>query len=551
MAGSHPAVTDYELWSDLQSTGTAELEAMRARVTVLARRPLISLALVAGGMDELWLREGIRSIIDQAYPHWQLCVCDTGIRSSTEDALAGLSGDDDRVEIDREPNVDSPEALTRAVGLARGEYVGVIDEGAELAPEALFRVSEAALNTGADIIYTDEDLLDSVGRRSEPTFKPAFSPDLLLSRQYLGRLCLLRRDLVELMGGLDRELGTAAEHDLILRVSEVTKRVVHLPGVFYHRRAVGRSPAAPSATPADTKRAAEAALVRRGERGIVQTRIRSGDLRIARSPSRATTVSLLVWSRRRQRQLPIFHWLSRRTDFPVHEAFVVGHEARDTAFARFLGGPLSTAANLAAVEATGDVLVFVEGRSALGSGVGGAWLGELVGNAVRQEIGVVSGKVLNAAGDLRYGGSVGSLENLLAPSPPVSGEEAAYSSDANSTLNPGTATAELMAVRRSVFEQIGGFDDVNLSGSFLGLDLAFRLEECGLRSAYTPYAVIQCPDDGPPPTANEVEYMWRRWPSRLAEVAHSERRASRVHDGGFGNDLIAPAAVAELAHEGI
>jgi O-antigen biosynthesis protein len=550
MAGSHPAVTDYELWSDLQSTGTAELEAMRTRVGLLERRPLISLALVAGGTDEFWLREGIRSIIDQVYPHWQLCVCDMGTRSSTDDALAGLPGDNDRIEIDREPSVEPPEALARAVGRARGEYVGVIEEGAELAPEALFRVSEVALDTGADIIYTDEDAVDSVGRCSEPTFKPAFSPDLLLSAHYLGRLCLLRRELVELTGGLDRDLGTAAEHDLVLRVSEVAKRVVHLPRVLYHRRTVSRSCAAPSATPTDTKRAAEAALVRRGEPGVVRPGIRPGHLRIARPLSRAT-VSLIVWSRRQHGQLPIFRWLSRRTASPLHEVFVVGQQTRGADFARFVEGPLPAAANSAAAEATGDVLLFVEGRSVLGEGVGSAWLSELVSNAVRHDVGAVSGKVLNAAGDLRYGGSAGGVEHLLGPSPSVATETVAPSPEADSMLNPGTATADLMAVRRSVFEQIDGFDDLNLSGFFLGLDLAFRLEESGLRSVYTPFAVIQCRDDGLLPTTYEVEYMWRRWPSQLAEAVHRERRASCVDDGGFGNDLIAPAAVAELAGGGI
>src|SRR5258708_4353704 len=124
-------------------------------------------------------------------------------------------------------------AVNAAIARGRGELVGFLEAGDQLAPHALFAVASSGV-PDADLYYPDEDVLEG-GRHLRPIFKPAWSAESLLSHDFVGGLKLLRRHLLERAGGL-RDRDGAEEHDLLLRLLPELRKVHHLPDVLFHRR---------------------------------------------------------------------------------------------------------------------------------------------------------------------------------------------------------------------------------------------------------------------------------------------------------------------------
>jgi hypothetical protein len=520
---------DYELWRLQQAAGGPELDSIRTEVEGLGDPPLISVALVAGELDELWVAESVGSLADQTYAHWELCAAQRGSRSAVDDAIAARLDAEAVVRRCGAPASSSPaSALACAVALATGEYVVVLDEGDTLAPDALLRLVDAVHRTDADILYSNEDRIDAQGLGSAPVFKPGFSPDRLLCSPYLGRLCALRTQLVAEVGGVrPQQSPVVAEHDLLLRVSELAERVTHLPQVLYHRRiladtasrAIGGGLGTSSSD--GTVAVVEEALERRGEPAIARADRESGVARVVRQPPEEATVSLILRSDRRAIDLSLLHQIERHSQARVDEVIVAGQRPARSGGHRVVEDPCpARAANLAADEASGEVLIFCSQSASLPPTSGTRWVGELVAQALRPGIGAVSGTVVDAEGRLRHGGLRVDLEGLGGP---VSEEPDIEPLSAAWPLNPGGASGELLAIERETFKRAGGFDAAQLPGSLFALDLAFRLEEAGLLSVYTPVAQIQSHDPRPFPSLEEIKHMWARWASRIDRLLDYER----------------------------
>ena len=218
---------------------------MRKRADSLAYRPLVSVVTPVYNTDARWLRACIESVKSQAYPNWQLCLADDGsTRAETHAVLREYEGDP-RIRIKRlAANSGIAVASNEALALAEGEFVAFLDHDDELAPDALFEVV-AHLNQhqDADFIYSDEDKLELDGRRSDVYFKPDWSPDHFLTNMYTCHLMVVRRALVERIGGFRRGYEGAQDYDLVLRLMDHTARIHHLPKVLYQWRKIPESTA--------------------------------------------------------------------------------------------------------------------------------------------------------------------------------------------------------------------------------------------------------------------------------------------------------------------
>src|SRR5574340_325124 len=177
---ARPVVQDdaYERW----------IERRRETPPTCPGGPFISVLMAVHDPEKPWLEAAVESVRAQAYPGWELCVCDDASGSAWVreyfDALA-----DQRIKFVRaETNLGIAGATNRAAALASGEYVAFMDQDDVLAPEALARIAAELGRAAADLLYTDEDRLDAGGRRTEPIFKPDWSPELLLPCLYMGHL---------------------------------------------------------------------------------------------------------------------------------------------------------------------------------------------------------------------------------------------------------------------------------------------------------------------------------------------------------------------------
>ena len=148
--------------------------------------------------------------MDQVYPNWELCVCcDEDIEERIRGTLSRYQRLDERIKVGN-PGHRRGRALERTLSLATGEFAGVLGDGDELAPDALFEVVKLLQeHTDSDLIFSDEDEVDEVGSRARPRFKPDWAPDLLLSSDYISRLSVYRMSLLKEVGGFREGLTIA------------------------------------------------------------------------------------------------------------------------------------------------------------------------------------------------------------------------------------------------------------------------------------------------------------------------------------------------------
>lgn len=179
------------------------------------------------------------SLLAQSYPHWEACLCDGGsTRAETLHALRHLQQGDPRFRILFSPKNGGISGNTNeAAAMAQGEYIVLCDHDDVLAPDALWRVAQTLARSSPDLLYTDEDKLSSSGQyHTDPHRKPDFCPDNLRSANYICHMTVIRRTLWTRIGGLRSSFDGSQDHDLMLRVSECTNNIVHLPLILYHWR---------------------------------------------------------------------------------------------------------------------------------------------------------------------------------------------------------------------------------------------------------------------------------------------------------------------------
>ena len=517
-------------------TSARELKAMRRVALEAWPRRRISLLTTLRDPHEAWIRATFESLQRQAYPTWEWCVCDDGSTlPHVTSSLRALRGGR-RLKVRTAPEPAGEIAgLARALEASTGEFCAVIGCGDTLAPDALFRVVELMAVSGADVVYTDENSIDEAGELSDPILKPSWSPELLLSTNYVGRLCVIRRRAIEAAGGIDSGPDGGSEHDLLLRVTERAKDVRHLPGILYHRRRLPHSADPPARSP----EAAEAALARRGEDGAARVN-GNGSLLIRRRASDVSTVAALV-------RLPPAATQARVLDEltgceRIDEVIVVGGPSGSVHGLEAVHGPSpASAANLAVSRTRSEYLLFCDGEGHLAKGTGDAWIGELLAHAERRGVGAVGCRLLYRDGRLRQGGRSIDLDSLTQrPSERIPDADHAPRWD-DRPFNPAIVRADCMMIARNRFEAVGGFDATRLPRSLYDVDLALRLRERDLRNVYTPDVTFVCGLAREAPPADEIAYLWERWWEELGEALSDQHELTRLARRDSAGLAIPPA----------
>ena len=508
----------YNNWVFQTEPDAERLSFKREMLGTFAYLPEISVLMVTSDPDEVWIKRSISSVLEQIYPHFELCVYDNASsRPHVAESLAEFAASQECVKTSHlKESTSWAEAYNRALSLATGEFVVLMEVGDELSPDAMFSVVDFLQSVEADVVYADEDSVDISDRRSDPVFKPYWSPDLLVYTPYIGRPCVIRRGLVERSGRFREGFEGAEEYELMLRLSEETERIRHLPRILYHRRTYGGEPAKSGEDRRSQRRAAEDAL--RLQRRLEETSVdvvgpysASGAPRWDRSVSDQPSVSVVAFVQD-ERTAGNVEDLATRSSYSVHEILVTG--PGDPTPREKLSDDASPAemVNLAAGRATGEYLLFLRNYEGAGSP---GWISELLLQAQRAETGAVGGKVLNSDGTWSAGGYP-NLSGLTGESTNMSIREiqVPFLPIVDYPFNPCAVPLECMMVRRSTFEEIGGFDES--LPTVYDLDFSFRLVERGLLNVYVPEVSVFAAGASPPPDEEEIAYMWRRWWAMLA-----------------------------------
>jgi GT2 family glycosyltransferase len=442
------------------------------------------------------------SIFAQSFARFELVCVRDAASPTPPDCLGALRRVDRRVRVVEAAAGATLEVINAAISTAKGEFVALVDAKDELAPDALGAVAAAIVQSpDADVVYTDEDRIDPVGERCAPSLKPGWSPDLLLGCDYIGHLAALRRTLVVDLGGLRPGFASAAEYDLVLRASERARRIVHLPGVAYHRR----QPNTARNEPMDdgdnaTRRVVADALERRGELATIEAGAVEGLFNVRRAIDQHPLVSIIIPFRdepsllstcvRSIRAAPgydHFELVLVDNDSELPETMALVERLASEHGVRLVKAPGSfnwSAINNAAVgECTGELLVFmnndIEARRP-------RWLDALVGHALRPQVGAVGARLLYPDGSLQHGGVVFGLGGLAGHVlRGLPGDRLGYLAMAAQTRNCSAVTGACLMTRREVFESVDGFDE-RLSVAFNDVDYCLKLRKAGYLVVYTP-----------------------------------------------------------------
>lgn len=507
----HTLRSEYQRWIESWEPLPADLKQQRKAVKSFPYRPLISVITPVYHPPPEILKEALESVLAQTYDRWEMCIADASRGDDqVREILESYSRKDGRIKV---RFLDKNEGIAgnsnQALDLAEGEFIAIFDHDDRLAPNALFEAVQLLNeNSEIDILYFDEDKLSEDGKeRRDPWFKPEWSPELLLSANYLMH-SLLRRSLVVALGGFDKSIEGAQDWDLLLRCVEKTKRIAHIPKVLYHWRQLRGSAAADLlAKPwvfENQRRCVRAHLERMGIADAEATFDSPGFLRVS-WPTKGSKVSMIIPSKDRIDLLRrCMQSLMTKTEYRNYEVIVVDNDSRekdtleyyqslkDRSEIRILPFPgefnFSAASNSGAREAQGELLLFLNNDIEI---LEPEWLEEMVRWAERPEIGIVGAKLLYPNGLIQHAGVVigmqghashvfmGSMEKQTGPFGSVDWYR-----------DYSAVTGACMMMRKEVFDRVGGFDE-GYQLVFSDVELCLRARKDGYRIIYTPYARLR------------------------------------------------------------
>ena len=348
------------------------------------------------------------------------------------------------------------------------------------------------------------------GLRTEPIFKPAWSPEMSLGYDYMGRLTLIRRDLMEQAGGFDPVMGKAAEWDLKLRVTSLSGRVFRVARCLYHNRS--EADVRPLCRCDEQSRAAlKAHLARLGIEDGDAALQPNGTFRVRWPIRDYPLVSIVIPTMDSPRQIErCVRGLKDETCYPNKEIILVdnGSTAAET-LALYdqwktsgavkivpFDRPFSFAAacNAGAAAATGEYLLFLRNDLEF---VSPDWLEELLRWAQRPGVGIVGPKTIFPSGAVNHAGIAVSQDSYVKLYQEQAGDCWGIFGHVDSYKNVSGLQGVCHLMSRSTYTRLGGYDERYL---LVCGDVAICLEACraGLRNIYTPYAVLIHDEDTTP-----------------------------------------------------
>ena len=476
----------------------------RERVLALPRRPLISIIMPVYRTPEVWLRRAVESIRGQFYEDWELCIIDDGSGDSAFTRLLGeLSDADSRIRVWSQPrNLGIAAASNVGVTSCAGEFIALCDHDDELTADALYWVAEAlARLPRTDIIYSDEDKIDAANLCSAPFLKPDWSPELLLNYMYPGHLTVYRKSLVQALGGFRSKFDLSQDYDLMLRAVEATGEIVHIPRVLYHWRKLPESAAGGGKPHARVTNLAalQSALDRRGIAATTAA-LPAANRVVFTSPA-TPRVSLIIPSDSEANINQALASIHEHTDYPELEIIVVTNSAlaqqlerrwQDDSRVRFhrFDKPFnfSLKCNDGAEVATGEIVVFFnDDVRPLDRG----WVRALIEFLALPGVGAVAPKLLYENRKVQHAGLVTGVRGLVGTAFHCQPAESLIHFNFVQLVRDVSAlSGACLAMRRSLFSELGGFDAENTPINHSDVDLCFRIRERGLRCVYTPYATL-------------------------------------------------------------
>lgn len=509
-----PAI-DYEKWRKEQEPSLEELE--RQKADKWNEMPLFSIVVPVFQTPEKFLIAMLDSVIGQTYENWELCIYDGGDKNTesgkrTEEIIQRYQKSFSNIFYQRgSENLGISGNTNEALKMAKGDYIVFMDHDDMLTFNALYEVAHVIKEKrDMELIYSDEDKMDMEGKVFfMPHFKPDFNLDLLRSVNYICHLLVVKRTLIEEVGGFQKEFNGAQDHDFILRCVEKTSKICHIPKVLYHWRAHRDST---SENPESKRYAYEAgisAIKQHYQRLKIPADVTYGvSLGIYRTIYRwkeTPLISILIPNKDHKEDLEKCLKSIEEQKYTQYEIIIIENNSTNPETFRYYEKlkaekkniqivvweqkefNYSKLNNFGADYAKGEYFLLLNNDTQM---IENTCLDELLGFAMREEVGIVGARLFYEDDTIQHAGVVVGFGGIAGHAfINQRREEYGYFARAICQQDYSAVTAACMMTKAGIFREVGGFTE-ELSVAFNDIDYCLKVRQLGKLVVYNPYAQL-------------------------------------------------------------
>lgn len=492
--------SDYRKWIEEQENDVIDKK--------FKYKPLISFIIPVYNVSRELLSECLDSILNQSYQNFEICLADDC--SSNEETLEVLREYEKKYDqvkvVYRKENGHISEASNSALEIASGDFIGLVDNDDVLDKDALYYVvKELNADKTLDMIYSDEDKLDFEGRRCFPHFKSDFALDTLLSSNYICHFTVLRKKIVDKIGGFRSEYNGAQDYDLFLRVIDETRKICHIPKILYHWRMTKGSTSSSGGNKNYAYVAGKKALEDYFKRNKIQTLVHLiGEPQMYRVEylyKKEPSISIIIPTKDKSQVLDVcLKSIYEKTNYKNYEVIVIDNNSQKEETFVLLDDykrkyhnfnyftyqcefNYSYLNNEAVKKANGDYVVLLNNDTEV---ISPNWLHDMVGYASQEHVGCVGAKLLYPNRTIQHAGVVIGVGGIAMHANVSTGEDNfGYFGRLVSVYDWSCVTAACLMVKKSKYLEVAGLDE-KLKVAYNDVDFNLKLLEKGYSHVVLP-----------------------------------------------------------------
>ncbi|HOL21914.1 MAG TPA: glycosyltransferase family 2 protein [bacterium] len=455
------------------------------------------------------LKSTILSVLGQTYSNWELCIADGKSSPGVCKMLEEFRSKDSRIKvIFLEENKGIAGNFNEGISLATGDYISFLDHDDMLSLNALFEVvRKINANPEAEIIYSDEDIMDSRGKRIRPLFKPDWSPDYLRSCNYICHFLVIKKTLLDEIGYFRNGFDGSQDYDLVLRLTEKSEKILHIPKVLYHwRYSPGSVLVSETSKPLaweNGKKALEEHIMRTGQEGRVEYGRGLYTYRVIYKIKGTPEVSIIIPNTNNKKGLEkCINSILVKSTYKNYDIIIGENNSSEEEILSYYrqlenkgnikiviwDKPFNHSGinNLCARHTNAPFLLFINNNTEV---ITPSWIENMLEHCQRKETGAVGAKLYYPDGKIQHAGIIIQGCGPVYAFEGFNGNSKGYMSRAVLIQNYSAVSGACLLTRKEVFEEVGGFDE-NLASAYNDVDYCIKLREKGYLIVWTPYSEL-------------------------------------------------------------